>query len=383
MLNLVIFLAVLSVLVLIHELGHFLAARSFGVKVDEFGYGFPPRAIGFIRQFGKWKRVRKEDEGPHTSTIWSLNWLPLGGFVRLKGEDGRTREPDAFITQTIPKRFIILAAGVAMNWLLAAVIFSVGFAIGVPVQTDGLPNGAIARNPRVQITDVGDDSAAASVGMQAGDFIIKIEGTDITRREQVQNAFMSDQVVRVLFEQDNQLKEVTVQPKFVPELNRSGLGVGLADTGIVRFPWYQAIGQGFITTARYTKLIVVGLGTLVKELVVDRHVSSDVSGPVGIAVLTGKIAHQGLWPLMQLMALLSINLALINFLPIPALDGGRVLFLIIEAIRRKQVNQRIESMVHQIGFIALLILIAIVTANDIRQYGGVIWTGLKHLIVRS
>ncbi|HEU0051199.1 MAG TPA: M50 family metallopeptidase [Patescibacteria group bacterium] len=380
MLSLLIFLLVLSVLVLIHELGHFIAARICGVKVDEFGYGFPPRAIGFLRQQKTWKRVKNSDTTSHPGTIWSINWLPLGGFVRLKGEEGNhANESDAFAGKSIWRRLFILAAGVSMNWLLAAAIFMAAFAIGVPMQTDGLPKEAIIRQQEVQIVDVLKDSAAAKAGIQPGDFLLKIDEQSVPDVQDAQNRLAANQTINLVIEHQGEQKRLTVKPEYVSDLRRAGLGVALANTGFVRFPWYLAIGHGFVTAWTYTKLIVLGLAGFVRDLIAVHRVPSDLAGPVGIAVLTGRVAQQGFWSVMQFAAILSLNLAVVNFLPIPALDGGRALFLAVESLRRRRLNPRVESLIHQIGFIALLLLIFIVTIHDLRQYGGVIWNGLKQI----
>ena len=154
----------------------------------------------------------------------------------------------------------------------------------------------------------------------------------------------------------------------------------MMNTGIVRLPIHQAILQGFMTTVYDAWFILSSFGGLIHDLVTQRHITADVSGPVGIAVITGKVVQQGIWPLAQFAALLSINLAIVNFLPIPALDGGRALFVGIEALRRRRADPRFEAFCHQIGFITLLILVGFVTIHDVRTYGGAIWLGLKNII---
>ncbi|MSR85216.1 RIP metalloprotease [Candidatus Uhrbacteria bacterium] len=384
MLSLLIFLAVLSILVLGHEFGHYMAARICGVKADEFGYGFPPRALGFVRVNGKWKRVSAKDQGPYKNTIWSLNWLPLGGFVRLKGEEGEIKgETDSFASKKVLPRLFILAAGVMMNWLIAIVIFSIAFSVGVPTQTEGLPQGAVVRDKKVQIMEIVDKSPAQMAGIQAGDFLVSINGTRITGSSQAQtllHAQAENQPVALTLLRGQQEIHLSAQEKYLESVKRMALGVSLSDTGIVRFPIHQAIIQGCVTTFIYTKFILFGLGALVRDLFVQHRLSADVSGPIGIAVMTGQIARQGIWSLAQFTALLSINLAIINFLPIPALDGGRALFIVIEAIRRRKASPLIEATIHRIGFALLLILIVLVTTHDLFQYGGVIWNGLRQAV---
>jgi regulator of sigma E protease len=385
MIQVLIFLLVLSVLVLVHEAGHYIAARIFGVKAEEFGYGFPPRAIGFVRTAQGWKKVAARDRSNYKNTIWSLNWLPLGGFVRLKGEAGDGEgEEDSFLTKSGWQKFIILAAGVVMNWLLAAIIFSTGFAIGVPAEVDGLPASAIVKDRRVEIVEVIQKSAAEDANLKLGDRIVTING-EVAASAEAARSILTDQAGKGMeltleIERKGAMQTVLATPKHLEALGKPGLGVALSNIGTVRFPAHLAVVQGVTVTAQYTELIIKGFFSLIADLFGDRKLAAEVSGPVGIAVLTGTIADQGFWALMQFAALLSLNLAVINFLPIPALDGGRALFVVVESLRRRRNNPRFEAAIHQIGFVALLILILLVTAQDIHRYGGAIWNGLKGMI---
>ncbi len=384
MLTLITFLVVLSVLVLIHELGHFLAARFFGVKAEEFGFGFPPRALGFVREKGKWKRVASNDTKTYTNTIWSINWMPLGGFVRMKGEEGVAVDQDSFNAKSKRARGLILAAGVIMNWLLACVILTIGLMVGVRGDVSGVPSYAHVENRAVEFVNILPDSAAAEAKIELGDHLIKVDGRSIADVVQAQTVIkeQADQheVLQVEIKRGNETQTIQVKPRTIESLGRKGIGVAMAETGKISFPWYRAVPEGIALTARYTGMIVAGFFELLRNLIVGKSVGADVSGPVGIAVMTGKIAAQGIWPLLQFAALLSLNLAVINFLPIPALDGGRFLFLIIEAIRGRKSSLKFEAMVHRVGFFLLIGLVGFVTLRDLRQYGGVIWNGLKNLI---
>lgn len=384
MVTLLIFFVVLSVLVLIHELGHFLAARFFGVKAEEFGFGFPPRLVGFVKEKGRWKRVGANDTKEYANTIWSFNWLPLGGFVRMKGEEGTAMDTDSFNSKPKYARAIILAGGVVMNWLLACVIITTGLISGVRGDLTGLPSYAEVADRAVEFVNVLPDSAAAEGGIQIGDRLVRIDTRPIETVEQAQTVIKEQtelqEVLAVDVLRGDERITASVTPKEIESLGRKGLGVAMAETGTIRFPWYRAVPEGVVLTARYTGLIVTGFFDLIKSMVVGRSVGADVSGPVGIAVMTGKIAEQGVWPLLQFASLLSLNLAVINFLPIPALDGGRFLFLVIEAIRRQKASLKFEAAVHRVGFLFLMGLVFLVTIRDIRQYGGAIWNGLKNLI---
>jgi len=382
---LITFLIVLSVLVLIHEFGHYIAARIFGAKADEFGYGFPPRLIGFVKDHGKWKKVGRKDEKTYENTIWSINWLPLGGFVRIKGEnpDEGGHDKDSFLAKPIWQRIIILGAGVFMNWLLATVLFVIIFTSGSPTILDGVPQGADIQNRAVGVVNVLSDAPAGQAGLMIGDSVIEVSGQKFDNYQAVQEAIanqgMNEFKMKVKH-RDDTVEELTLHPIFLKEINKPGIGIALADTGVVSFPFFLAIKQAVVTVFNYTILIVKTFGVLIKDLVMLKGVQQDVAGPVGIAVITGKIAKQGILPLLQFAAVLSINLAVVNFLPIPALDGGRVMFLLLEKLRRKKVNPQLEARIHQIAFLSLIALVFLVTIKDLMHYGGAIINGVKHLI---
>lgn len=368
MIPVLVFLVILSVLVLLHELGHFFVARACGVKADEFGIGFPPRAIGFVRVGKHWKVVGAKDRKNYANTIWSLNWLPLGGFVRLKGESSEDgHDHDSLLSKNGWQKFAILAAGVTMNWLFTAVVFSIGFMVGVPAVLEDLPASAIISQPRVQIMGVLPGTAADKAGIKSGDIILELNGQAASQADATRKVMQDAQgEIALSLRRGTETLDVKAMPEFLKEINRPGLGVSLADTGIVRFPAWLAVGEGVAITGRYTWLVMSGFGSLIRNLVLGAP-SGDISGPIGIAVMTGGIVAQGSWALIQFAAILSINLAVINFLPIPALDGGRAVFVIAEAVRRKKNNPRFEARVHQFGFFALMLVVVLVTLQDLRK----------------
>lgn len=368
LLTIIVFVFILGLLVFVHELGHFVAARKNGVKVEEFGFGFPPRMFGVKRG----------------ETIYSLNWIPLGGFVKIKGETGEHKEDkDSFANKKIWRRAVILASGVLMNFVLAAVILSVGFMIGLPQVVDGEDGHAIVRDAKVQIVQVLENTPAAEAGLLPGDVILSIDGQKIEDVTVMQDYLGGkiDTPVKIVLERDGQQLEKELKPVFLTETGRGGVGVGLLKSGIVSYRWYLAIWKGAENTAFFTKEVVVAFYELIKNLIVTQKVSVDLSGPVGIAVLTGQVARMGFIYLLQFTALLSINLAVINFLPFPALDGGRILFLVIEKIRRRPVSQKIENTVHNIGFALLMILVILVTYRDVIKFSDK-FTGLWNKIIK-
>ncbi len=378
----IIFLLALSVLVIIHELGHYVAARLFGVKADEFGFGFPPRIVGVVKDRGRWKIVSPRDHTPYAHTIWSLNWLPLGGFVRIKGEqDDGMNDPDSIHAKPIWQRIVIIAAGVIMNWFLAVTLFSIIFSLGTVAALTDIPAHARIAHRSIVITHVLENSPAAKSGIETGDELLRIGGTVPVSAENARTAISASGVRSTVLTVKRDSKELTLTmtPVYLAEIKKQGIGVALEDIGTVSFPLPQAILQSVILTADLTRGIVVALGDVVRQLFVGK-VAQDLSGPVGIAVIANRIAKQGITPFLQFAALLSVNLAVINFLPIPALDGGRVLFLAIEKIRRRPISRHIEIGIHNIAFILLLLIILLVTARDLTRYGGVIVGGMRGAI---
>ncbi len=373
-LTILAFIVILSALILIHEFGHFLAARAFGVKAEEFGWGLPPRAVGIVWKDGKWKRVKRKDQSEYKHTIWSINWLPIGGFVRIKGEMGDSpHDNDSFLAKPVWKRFIIIAAGVIMNWVFAAALFSFALAIGAPTVLDSVPVGATVRNREIAIVDVLPGSAAAKAGIQPLDAVISVGGVVPKTVVDVQDAIgnSGSNPVSLVLKRDGKDLSVTAQPQYVEAIKKNGLGISLAEIGNVSFPIHLALWNGVILTGDYTKATVVGFYDLFSELFHGGGPAvQSVSGPVGIAALTGKFAAQGILALLQFTAILSINLAILNFLPIPALDGGRGVFLIYEGIFRKPVNRRVEAIAHNVAFIVLIALVLLITVRDVWRLIG-------------
>lgn len=354
----ILFLVLLSLLVLVHEWGHFAAARRSGMKVEEFGIGFPPRLFG----------VKGKD-----GMTWSVNAIPLGGFVRIKGESGEDRAaPDSFASKKLLPRLFVLIAGVAMNLVLAAVLFSVGFAFGLPAVVEGdAPANAVISDRAVNIVEVVPGSPADLVGLSIGDRIISIDGEVYTTGESARLALApkSDAApLQLVIARNGEAQNLEVTPAYLAQIDRDGIGVALVETGTVRYPWYLAPVMGIVTTVQVTGSVVVAFAGLIGGLFSGGDAAASVSGPVGIAVLTGQVAQLGFAHLVQFAAMLSVNLAVINFLPFPALDGGRMLFLAIEAIRRKPNSMKVEQAVHAAGFLVLMLIVLGVTYRDIVNF---------------
>lgn len=369
--TLLIFIAVLAVLILIHELGHFLSARWMGVGVEEFGLGFPPRLVKLFVKKG---------------TIYSLNWIPFGGFVKIKGEQGENaQDNDSFINKKVWQRLLIVSSGVIMNVILTIVLLSIGYSLGSPqILSDDISPKAKVKNQEVQIIGVLPDTPAAQSGLEVGDVILSLDGQAVTK-----SSIFSDQIKEkknstvslLIMRQDQKIiKEVALGQGIGVDGQDVVLGANLIQTGLVAYPWYEAIWVGVKSTGYMAKEILFSFGSLIRNLVVHHKAAVEVAGPVGIAVLTGEFARMGFIYLLQFVALLSLNLAIINFFPFPALDGGRFIFLLIEKVRGRPANQKIEAMIHNIGFIFLILLVLVVTYRDFLKWGGQILSALKGII---
>jgi len=394
MFTIIIFLIILGLLVLSHEFGHFIAARKSGMKVYEFGFGFPPRAIGIqvlrpqnsnetMKQCNNVKRYRfvygskSYDELPpvkgyEAGTIYSFNWLPLGGFVKIKGEEGENQDPDSFVAKSFTKKAIVLVAGVAMNILLAAVIFIFGFMTGLPQTVDGLDSSAQVRDRKLQIMQVLPEMPAAKSDLKPGDAIIKIgdlSNPTIAEMQDFTNIHKGTEI-NLTIKRGNETIEKKIIPIAYSDTGKGGIGVALAEVGIVKYSWYLAIYKGIITTFLYLWAILVGFYEIIKGLLTGAGAGAAVSGPIGIAVLTGQFAKLGLSYLLNFTAVLSLNLAILNILPIPALDGGRLLFVLIGKIFRRQVSLKFEQIAHTAGFALLMLLVIVITFKDIGRFTG-------------
>ena len=381
LLTIIIFVLVLSVLVFAHELGHFFTARRLGVKAEEFGFGFPPRAFGFYKnRLGRWRRIvgtrswdklaasaDEKNQPAARSTIYSINWLPLGGFVKIKGENGEgSNDADSFAAKKIWQRILILSAGVIMNIVLAWFLFSLGYIIGLPQSTDSLGKQARVSESQVIIAQVLPNSVASRAGLQDGDIVLSVAGQPVVSDVSLQELISSraNQETDLLIDRGGAEQTIKVTPTAASGA-RATIGVAIFSAGLVRYPFFPALWEGAKTTGWLLKEIVSAFGILLYNLFIGQPVGDQFAGPVGIANITGQAARQGFAYLLQFTALLSLNLAIINILPFPALDGGRIFFLLIEKIKGRPVRREVENWAHNIGFLLLIALVVFVTYKDI------------------
>jgi len=359
-LGIVIFVFILFSLVIIHEFGHYYAAKKSGVRVEEFGFGLPPRIFG--RKFGK-----APEKGEDDRTLFSLNLLPIGGFVRMTGEDATflDSDPKNFQNAKLWKRMIIVLSGVVMNFILGIALFAIVYSyIGIP--TDPI-------RFEVSVKDVANGSPAQSIGLLPNDVFASLNNRVIdnseTLTDEISKNLGKDVSLKVMRNQE--LMDFSIYARLASEhgSDQGALGVALKQKFISTFyewykmPFYGAV-QGLKDTYGLARAIVPALSDLVSSIVTKQRVPDGVAGPAGIAKESFKFCSDVL-PCLQFAGLLSVNLAVFNLLPIPALDGGRFVFMLIEGITRRKVNPKIEQWIHSVGMIMLLILIVIVTFHDI------------------
>jgi len=365
-LAIVVFIFILSLLVIVHELGHFILAKRNGVGVEEFGLGYPPRICGWYRsketgklRFVKGKDVKKRKD--ISGTIYSLNWIPFGGFVKMLGEEQESKSKKSFSQKSPWVRAKIIVAGVIANFLLAWVLLTVWFWV-IP---KNMPNQII-------VVSVNSNSAAEEMGIKPNDFILKVNNQEVKTIEDLQ-----------AISKDNRGKEVSIiinhfgreeeKRAHLPEGSDAPLGVALAETGsdqMPNYPWWQAPYWAFMEIVAVIWLSLSFLIGLIMTLFGKAQVSADmVSGPIGVFGLLYQVISFGPAFVLRFTAMISIAIGFFNLLPFPALDGGHLLFIVGEAIRgKKLIKAEWENALHWFGFIILLILFAVVTYNDISKW---------------
>lgn len=348
-----IIISIISLLVLValHELGHFLVAKKFGVKVEEFGIGIPPRIIA--KKFGE--------------TVYSLNLLPIGAFVKIYGEDKEIKDERSFSEKTILQRALILLGGVVAFWVVAFVLLTVIMGLGFSVAiSDDTPSP----NARVMILGVEDGLPAAEAGMLSGDILIELSSDDreveVERVSDVRSFLFDNRgsEVAALVERGDSNEELTI----ISHEDDGIMGVFIERTEIRKYPWYEAPFYGALMTGKMTTNVVYFLGSSAKRAIFGQPLPPgvQVAGPVGIVkdFFAGAI-ERGLVDYLQVMVMVSISLAIFNLIPIPALDGGRLLFLAIEKVKGSPINQKLEQNLIAGSFMMLLGLFLLVTFYDI------------------
>ena len=328
----------LSILILIHELGHFFMAKKFGIFVEEFGIGMPPRIYG-----------KKKGE-----TVYSVNALPIGGFVKIAGEnreeDGSAGLPPdrIFYNLKIWKRILILLGGVVMNFLLGWVLVSVIFYFGIP--------------QAVIITDVQADSPAGQAGIMANDRVLGFNTVDEFIGFVGQH---KGEKITVKVDRFGEERDFELIPRQNPPQDEGPLGVALVDAGQEKMGFFNSVTEGLKSSARIFAAVFTGIFNLIKTAVLGKASLEGIAGPVGIVKVTAQATQMGIIYLLQIVALISINLAALNVFPFPALDGGRILFLLVEKIKGSPLPKKFEQYANAVGFALLIILMLIITFKDV------------------
>jgi len=339
--TIVAFLCIIVVLILVHELGHFITAKASGVKVEEFGIGFPPRIFGIKRG----------------ETLYSINAIPLGGFTKMAGEED-PKISRSLASKGIGIRLLVLSAGSIMNLLLPLLLFSIAFMI---------PHNVVIG--QVVTEEVAPNSPAAMAGIETGDTIISINEEPVHNIGDLQRYIhlnLGKEITMLVSHADSTTEEFQVIPRWKPPESQGAIGVrvGMSDATIVsqRYPFWKAIPIGVGECRDSFLLYKNGIFSLI----IGATSMATVSGPVGIAQMTGEVAKAGISPLLEFAAFISINLGIINLFPLPALDGGRIVFVLLEWVRRgKRIRPEREGLIHFIGFAMFIAVFVAITYQDI------------------
>lgn len=371
-----LFLIILVVLIVVHEFGHFIVAKRAGIRVDEFGIGFPPRALTMFKK---------------GETNYTLNWLPIGGFVKIFGENpddlsavsdqaqaGESISgPDrarSFVHKPKWIQALVLVAGVGFNvllaWFLFIVVFAAGSATAVTPETDT----TYITGSELRIVSVLSDSPAESAGIEAGDAVTLLSAGGETLTEPTPESIMQfvsshpDEAITIELLRDGEAITNVITPVaglIETDPSQPALGVGMSLVGELQLPIHLAIWEATLLTGDMLVAIVIALGAFFASAFTLTADLSQITGPVGIVGLVGDAASFGFVSLLMFTAFISLNLAIINLLPIPALDGGRLLFVLIEALKGSPINPRFANAVNTAGFAFLILLMIAVTYNDV------------------
>jgi len=365
--NILLIIFSIIALIIIHEFGHFIVAKKLGVRVDEFGIGYPPRLIG--------KKIGE--------TIYSINLIPFGGFVRIFGEDGEESEDQKernFNYKPYWQKSAIIVAGVLAFWIISWPLFSVALYLGSPISVSDSEN---VENAQVRILDISKDSPAELAGLKTGDVIRKVvyldEETKAEREVEVVkigqfidivNTQKSKNIKLVIAGKEGELiKEIV--PRENPPRGEGAIGISLVRVFDKKYSVGESVTQGLKRVFYSTESVVHSFGLLAK-IAFDKELREEMNvqvvGPIGVGVMLNQSLNWGIGFYLNFIGFIAIYLAIFNILPIPATDGGRLLFLTIEKIRGKSFNKEKENLINAFFFLLLIVIMIIVTVSDIQKY---------------
>jgi len=354
-LAIILFVVIFGFIVLAHEFGHFYTAIKTGTKVEEFGLGLPPRIWGFRKN----------------KVLYSINWVPFGGFVKIHGENEDIKDDKtAFSNKTAAQRSLMVSAGILMNLLTGWVVIMLGFWLSMPplvTQPELYADNPELIQSKVIVVDVEEGSPAEQAGIIAGDYILGSKDIEIKNTDDL-HALLSGQVGRAInfdIERGGELINIDL----IPVLDEGEPVIGTwvdRDVKNVHYTWWKVPWLALVETWRLIAVITSAIAGFIYQLFTTASVSTDFTGPVGIVNIATDLLKLGWLKVLQFVAFISINLGLINLIPFPALDGGRLLFIIVEVLRGgKKVSSQIEAATHTIGFMLLILLILVITYRDI------------------
>jgi len=361
--TLIIFIIVLAILILVHEFGHFITAKKSGMKVEEFGIGFPPTLFSWKPRGGE--------------TRYSINAIPFGGFVKILGENADEEIPEedkrrSFGNFGALKRSWVLVAGVFFNFLLAWLLIAIALMVGTLASPDDFGEKYVS-DVNLTITGVLPDSPADRAGLRSGDKIttIRQSSTNINNPSAeeatnlIKNSGGDDVLIQV--SREGAQETIAVLPEVGIVEDSYAIGVAMGEVGLVKLPIHLALWEGLKTSVALLWIIFLSLIAFIWSAIQGAANLNQVTGPVGIVGMVGDAARIGFSSLLYFTALISLHLSVLNLFPFPALDGGRLLFIAIEKIKGSKVNPKIETWVNGIGFALLILLMVVVTWNDITR----------------
>jgi len=367
----IIFIIIFSFLIISHELGHLIAAKRAGIEVEEFGIGYPPRIWG--------KKFR--------GTIYSINWIPFGGFVKIYGEDlsnETIKDQKSFYNKPPRIKAVVLVSGVAVNILIAVLFFYafLGFNGFQTFQSQlfdyQFPFGE--QKDYLAVSYVAPESPAQAAGIESYDLILTLNGKEVNESDGFISLLEENKGKEVLLLLENlntkERKDVLVVPRENPPEHEGALGISIAKVSRLKYEGTDKIFSGFIHTANLSHFSFSVLGYLIRTSIQEKdisYVSQSVAGPVGILAFVKLTMAGGFWQIINLIAIISLALGMVNILPIPAADGGRLMFVLYEVVFNKQAPAKLERAINLVGFYILLVLLFLVTYKDIIQFKDILF----------